>query len=113
MVNGFRLGLGRIPSPLQGADALLDIFAELAQFPARAGSNAAGAIQGALQGVKTGIDLPKNAAGIPADPGTVVNGGLTGAAAIGQGVAGVFNGVVQAATETGNGVKSQIDALIR
>lgn len=112
MVSRFR-PFGRIATPPEGLDAVLDIAAELVGFPLRAGSNIAGAAQQTFQGVKQGLDLPKNVAGVPADPGTVANGALTGIAAIGQGIAGAFNGLIQAATETGNGVKSQIDALIR
>lgn len=104
---------GKIPSPLELADAVLDSVAEVVQLPARVAGNVTGAIQHGAEGIKQGIDKPKAQAQVPATPDVIIQGGLDAAAGAAQGVVEGVSGVFKAVQETGEGVRRQLESLRR
>ncbi|MDO8750927.1 MAG: hypothetical protein Q7K03_07270 [Dehalococcoidia bacterium] len=97
--------LGKIPSPLEVVDAGLDTVAEVVQLPARAGSNLFMSGQKATDRIKSAIDKPKEYSQAPAPP-DVVAGAASGVV---EGIGGIFD----ALQKTGEGVRKQIDGLIK
>ena len=104
---------GRIPSPLEVVDVVVDSVAEVVELPARALSNVAGAGEHAFAGVKKAIDLPKDTPEIPPPPGTVVQGGVNVLASAGSGIFEGVGGVFKAVQDTAEGIKGDIDRLMR
>ena len=94
-------------------DAGLDSVAEVIQLPARLGSSLANTAQQTAQRVQAAIDKPKNYSEVPAPPGTVMEGGLDAAAGLAGGVVEGISGVFSAVQQTGEGVKRQLDQLVR
>lgn len=103
----------KIPTPLEIADAGLDTVAEVAALPARLLNNLAGTVQQTAQGIEAGINRPKNAGGVPASPDQIIGGALDVANAVLGGAVSGINGVLKAVQDTGQGVKGQIDTLVR
>jgi hypothetical protein len=105
--------LGKVPSPLEIVGGGLDTVAEVVQFPGRAARNVLGAGQGALDRVVGAVDRPKGYGDIPAPPDVVAEGALdavTGvASSIVEGVGGLFTAV----QDTGDGIKRNIDRVVR
>ena len=104
---------GKIPTPLEVVDAGLDSAAEIVQLPARLESSLATATQHTAEKVKAAIDKPKNYSEVPAPPGTVMEGGLDAAASLAGGVVEGISGIFNAVQQTGEGVKKQLDQLVR
>ena len=104
---------GRIPSPLEILDAGLDSVAEVIQLPARLGANLGTAAQHTAQTLQGAVDKPKNYAEIPAPPDVVAGGGLDAVAGVAGGIVEGVSGVFQAIQETGNGIKGQLDQLVK
>ena len=104
---------GKIPTPFEVLDAGLDSVAEVLQLPARLGGNLAMAGQRAADRVRGAIDKPKNSSEAPAPPGVVAEGGLDAAAALAGGVVESVGSVFESLQQTGEGVKSQLDHLVR
>ena len=105
--------LGKLPSPLELADTVLDSVAEVVQLPARVAANVTGAIQHGAEGIKQGIEKPKAQAQIPATPDVVIQGGLDAAAGAAQGIVEAAGGVFKAVQDTGEGVRRQLEGLRR
>lgn len=105
--------LGKIPSPLEVVDAGLDTVAEVAQLPARAGSNLFNSAQKATDRIRAGIDKPKEYSQVPAPPDVVIEGGLDVVAGAASGVVEGVGGIFDAVQKTGEGIRRQIDGLIR
>ena len=103
----------KIPTPLELVDAGLDSVAEVAALPARLLDNLAGTVQQTAKGIEAGINRPKNAGGVPASPDQIIGGALDIANAVAGGVVQGINGVLKSVQQTGEGVKGQIDTLVR
>lgn len=104
---------GRIPSPLEAVDAALDSAAEVIKFPGRLVENVAHGVEGGSRSVQSAIDGPKNYAEIPAPPDVIIQGALNAAQGLANGLVEGVGGIFDAVKETGEGVKSQIDTLVR
>lgn len=102
-----------VPSPLEVADAALDSVAELIQVVPRAGAAVGQAGVEMAQGIKAAIDKPKNQSEVPATPDVVISGALDTVNAVVGGVAKGVSGVFGAIQETGEGIKGQLDQLVR
>ncbi len=105
--------LGKIPTPLEVVDAGLDTVAEVVQLPARAGSNLFMSGQKATDRIKSAIDKPKEYSQAPAPPDVVLQGGLDVVAGAASGVVEGIGGIFDALQKTGEGVRRQIDGLIK
>jgi hypothetical protein len=105
--------LGKVPTPLEVVDAGLDTVAEVIQLPARAGSNLFNTGQKTADRIKAAIDKPKEYAQVPAPPDVVIEGGLDLVAGAASGVVEGIGGIFDAVQKTGEGVRRQIDGLIR
>ena len=105
--------LGKIPTPLEVVDAGLDTVAEVVQLPARVGSNLFNTGQKTADRIKTAVDKPKEYAQVPAPPDVVLEGGLDLVAGAASGVVEGIGGIFDALQKTGEGVRRQIDGLIR
>ena len=92
---------------------IVDAVAEVVELPARALHNVAGAGEHAFAGVKSAIDMPKDSPSIPPAPGTVVQGGISVLASAGSGVVEGAGGVFKAFQDTADGIKGDIDRLIK
>lgn len=103
----------KIPTPLEVADAGLDTVAEVVALPARLLNNLGATVQQTAQGIETAINRPKNAGAVPASPDVIIGGALDAANALAGGVIQGINGVLKSVQQTGEGVKGQIDSLIR
>ncbi len=106
-------GLGKLPSPLELADAGLDSVAEVIALPARLLSNVAHAVEQGAQGIQQGIAKPKDAGGIPATPDTIIQGGLDVVTSVAGAAIQAVTGAVKSIQDTGEGVRRQVDALRR
>lgn len=104
---------GRIPSPLEVLDAGLDSVAEVVKLPARLGANIGIAAQSTAQKIGSGVDKPKDYAEIPAPPDVVAGGALDVVTGVAGGVVETVGGVLGAIQATGEGIKSQLDQLVR
>ncbi len=104
---------GKIPTPLEVVDAGLDSVAEVFKFPTRLMANLGQSQITTAQGINTAIDMPKNQAEIPASPDVVIQGGINTLTSLASGVADGISKGVSAVQETGEGVKSQLDQLLR
>lgn len=105
--------LGRIPTPLEVVDAGLDSVAEVVQLPARVGSKVFMSGQQTAERVNQAIGRPKEYAEVPAPPDVILQGGLDAVTGLASGVADGIGGVFDALQQTGEGIKRQLDALIR
>ena len=105
--------LGKLPTPLEIVDAGLDTVAEVVQLPARAGSNLFNSGQKATDRIKAAIDKPKEYAQAPAPPDVVLEGGLDVVAGAASGVVEGVGGLFDAVQKTGEGIRRQIDSLVR
>ncbi len=110
--RSFRLGT-KIPTPLEIADAALDSVAEVAQFPARLVGNVAAASQQGARSVEAAIAKPKDVAAVPAPPDVIVSGAADAVSGVANAAISGVTGVFKSVTDTGEGVKRQIDALIK
>ncbi len=104
---------GKIPTPLEVVDAGLDSVAEVVQLPARLMANLGQSGVTTAQGIKSAIDGPKNQAEIPASPDVVIQGALNSVTSVAAGVVDGISKTVQSVQETGEGVKAQLDQLLR
>jgi hypothetical protein len=104
---------GKVPTPLEVADAGLDTVAEVLQLPARAGSNLFTTGQRTAERIKTAIDRPKEFSQVPAPPDVVLEGGLDVISGAASGVVEGVSGIFDAVQKTGEGVRRQIDGLVR
>jgi hypothetical protein len=105
--------LGKVPTPLEVVDAGLDTVAEVIQLPARAGSNLFNTGQRTADRIKAAIDRPKDYAQVPAPPDVLLEGGLDALSGAASGVVEGIGGIFDAVQKTGEGVRRQIDGLIR
>ncbi len=103
----------RVPSPLEGVDAGLDVVAEVVGLPARVAASIGHTLEQTAQGVGRAIAKPKDAGAVPAPPDVIVGGALEAVTSIAGGVVDSITGVVSALQQTGEGVKRQIDALVK
>ena len=103
--------LGKIPSPLELVDAVLDSVAEVAQLPAKLAGNVAHAVEQGSQGIQAGIAKPKDVAAVPAPPDTIIQGALDAATGAANGIVTGISGAFKAVQETGEGVRRQLDSL--
>ena len=104
---------GKIPTPLEVADAGLDSVAELFKFPSRLMANLGQSGITTAQGISSAIDMPKNQAEIPASPDIVIQGAISTVTSVASGVVdGITKGVLSV-QETGEGVKGQLDQLLK
>ena len=103
----------RIPTPLELADAALDSAAEVVLVVPRVVSSLAHTVEQTAQGLGQAISKPKDMAAVPAPPDAVIGVGFDAAGALVNGVMTGITGVVDAVKKTGDGVKAQIDPLIR
>ncbi len=103
----------KVPTPLEGVDAGLDVVAEVVTLPARVAASLGHTIEQTAQGVGRAIAKPKDAGPVPAPPDVIVGGALEAATSIAGGVVDGITGVVGAFQQTGEGVKAQIDALVK
>lgn len=108
-----RFGFSKIPTPLEVADAGLDSVAEVFKLPARLMANLGQSAATTAQGINTAIDMPKNQAEIPASPDVVISGAVNTVTSLAGGFVDGISKSVQSVQETGEGVKSQLDALLR
>ncbi|MDP3063427.1 MAG: hypothetical protein Q8O40_09500 [Chloroflexota bacterium] len=106
-------GLGKVPTPLEVVDSLLDNVGDLVKLPARVGTKTLTAGAEAFSGVKSALDRPTEYADVPAPPDVVVQGAVDGLASIGGGVVKGITGIFDGLKETGDAVKGNLDALIK
>ena len=104
---------GKVPTPLEVADAGLDTVAEVLQLPARAGANLFTTGQRTADRIRTAIDRPKQHAEVPAPPDVVLQGGLDALSGAASGVVEGIGGIFDAVQKTGEGVRREIDGLVR
>jgi hypothetical protein len=105
--------LGKVPSPLEIAGTGADTVAEVVQLPGRAVSNILGAGQGIVDGIVRAVERPKSYADIPAPPDVVVEGALDAVTGVGSGIIEGVSGVFQAVQDTGDGVRRNLDRIVR
>jgi hypothetical protein len=105
--------LGKVPSPLEIAGAGLDTVAEVIQLPGRAVGNVLSAGQGAVSRVVGAVDRPKSYSDIPAPPDVVVEGALDAVTGVASGVIEGVSGVFSAIQDTGDGVRRNLDRIVR
>ena len=105
--------LGKVPTPLEVVDAGLDTVAEVVQLPARVGSKVFTSGQQTADRINQAIGRPKDYAEAPAPPDVILQGGLDAATGLASGVVEGIGGVFDALRQTGEGVKHQLDSLIR
>ncbi len=103
----------RIPTPLELADAALDTVAEGVLVVPRVVASLGHAVEQTAQGVGAAISKPKDMAAVPAPPDAVIGVGFDAAGALVGGVMTGITGVVDAFKKTGDGMKAQIDPIIR
>lgn len=104
---------GQIPTPLELVDAGLDSVAEVVKLPARLMANLGQSGVTTAQGISAAIDGPKNQSEIPASPDVVIQGALNTVTSVAGGVVDGIQKGVQSVQETGEGVKSQLDQLLK
>ena len=104
---------GKIPTPLEVVDAGLDSVAEVIKFGPRLMANLGQSAATTAQGISSAIDMPKNQAEIPASPDVVIQGALNTLTSVAGGVVDGISKGVQSVQETGEGVKGQLDQLLR
>lgn len=108
------MGRGRlpnIPTPLQGADAVLDAAAELIQLPGRLIGRLAGGVQEAANSFNAGVAKP-TAGAAPATPDVVASGAIQSVTGVINAGLGTVTGVIQAVVSTGEGVRREIEGLV-
>lgn len=104
---------GKIPTPLEVVDAGLDSVAEVVKLPARLMANVGQSGITTAQGISSAIDMPKNQSEIPASPDVVIQGALNTLTSVAGGVVDGISQGVKSVQETGEGVKGQLDQLLR
>jgi len=104
--------LGKVPTPLEVLDTVLDAGAEVIQLPARVGSNLAAAGKETMDGVNAAIEQPKAAGEVPAPPDVVLRGGVAAVSSVVSGAMKGVGGVLDAARQTADGVRRHVDGLV-
>ena len=104
--------LGKVPTPLEVLDTVLDAGAEVAQLPARVGSNLFLAGKETMDGVNAAIEQPKVAGEVPAPPNVVLRGGVAAVTSVVSGAVKGLGGGLDAVRQTADGVRRHIDGLV-
>lgn len=103
--------LPNIPTPLQGADAVLDAAAEIIQLPGRVIARLAGGVQEAATSFNAGVARPTGGSA-PATPDVVISGAIQSVTGVVNGALGTVTGVIQAVVSTGEGVRREFEGLV-
>ena len=103
--------LPNIPTPLQGADAVLDAAAEVIQLPGRIIGRLAGGVAEVASGFNAGIARP-TAGAAPATPDVVISGVIQSATSVVNGLLGTGTGVIGEVVRTGEGVRREFETLV-
>lgn len=104
---------GNIPSPMEVVDAALDSVGEVLLLGPRMAANLGQSVAATARKIEGDIRQPIDEGGIPASPGTVISGGIGVVVDVVSGGVNVVGEGLESIRQTADGVKGQLDALVR
>lgn len=103
----------KVPTPLEGVDAALDIVNQVVRTPFRVVRNVATAIGDTAGKLERDIASPSESSEIPPTPDQIIKPGINGVSHIIGGVTDMARGAVDGLVETGRGVQQELQSFIR
>lgn len=104
---------GKIPTPLEGVDTVADLVNQVVRTPFRVIGNALGAAGQAAKNIEADIAKPADVSEIPPPPDVVVGSAISGVTHVVEGALNTAKGVVDGIVATGEGLKREVDQMMR
>lgn len=104
---------GKIPTPLEAVDAVADVANQVASTPLRVVGNMTQAVATMAKNLEGDLARPREYAEIPPPPDVLIQPIFSGVGHIVTGTMGVVKGAFDGVVETVEGVRREVDTLIR